>query len=118
MELFVDAAVEIGFVVPPCALMGVFFCVDFAPPLLGGFMADGPEFALFRLSISGSFTLLEAALFAAAYVDDSKSEESPDRGLKEGRKARCVSDTSTTYLAALWVFVTRPGHRRFTWLAS
>ena len=34
---------------------GVFFCVEgLGPLLLGGFMADGPEFVLPKLPISGS----------------------------------------------------------------
>ena len=93
--------VGIAALVAPAYLNGVFFWVDFGPPLLGGFMADGPEFALPKLPISGSFTGLLAALLAAAYVVHSKSHESPDRVLKEERRTNlyylpCLLDSCSS----------------------
>ena len=83
VEVVVEFYVICAPLVAPAYLSGVFFWLDLGP-LLGGFMAFGPEFALPKLPISGSLMLF--ALLAVAYVVHSKSHESPDRVLKEERR--------------------------------
>ena len=97
VEVVVEFYVSCAPLVAPACLNGVFFWLDLGP-LLGGFMAFGPEFALPKLPISGSLRLLLFALLAAAYVVHSKSHESPDRVLKEERQTNlyylpCLKDS-------------------------